>query len=363
MKIISQLLLVLSVASLCACHKTPPPPPPPPPPHAVTVYTCGSGTGEGYTVASWKNDSVIALPSTGGYATCIALSGTDVYVGGATGFTLYPTYWMNQNEISVTFPPVQPQSLVEVEGIAVSGGDVYCAVSSYYGPMSPFLSSVGGITKNDSLLYTRIGVATGIALSGTDVYWSTYYQQVTNPYTGQVTLPVAGYYKNGVLSLLEDSTGTTSYATAIFVSGNDVYVAGQRLSKSNGKSIALYWKNGVAFPLSDSTANATATAITVSGSNVYVAGYEAVGVQTEAGGNSMAKYWKNGTAVALTNGNNPAEATGIAVSGNDVYVCGFEGGVYSGVYRTGTYWKNSVPVRLGDSTVSSEASAIALSTQ
>jgi len=360
MKITPHLLLALSVASLCACHKIVTPPPPPA--HPVTVYTCGSTSPSQYQVSYWKNDSIVPLPSMGGFGTSIALNGADVYVGGADGPIPYPAYWMNQNETVINFPPVQLQSLEEVEGIAVSNGDVYCAVSSYYGPMAPFMSPAGGITKNDSLLYTRTGIATGIALSGTDIYWSGYYQRVTDPNSGQVTLPVAVYYKNGVPVFLEDSTVTSSFATAIFVSGKDVYVAGQRLSKSNGKGIALYWKNGVPFPLSDSTTAATATAITVSGSDVYVAGYVATGVQTEEGDNSVAKYWKNGTAVALTNGNNPAEATGIAVSGKDVYVSGFESGVYNG-FQTGTYWKNGVPVRLTDSTSSSVANAIALSTQ
>jgi hypothetical protein len=59
--------------------------------------------------------------------------------------------------------------------------------------------------------------------------------------------------------------------------------------------------------LTDGTQDAEVRSIYVSGNNVYVAGYEYNGTER------VAKYWKNGQAVALTDGTNGAGATSIFV--------------------------------------------------
>ncbi|MDR2759973.1 MAG: hypothetical protein LBB78_11405, partial [Spirochaetaceae bacterium] len=107
-----------------------------------------------------------------------------------------------------------------------------------------------------------------------------------------------------------------AFASSIFVSGSDVYVAGA----AGGK--AVYWKNGRKIALTDGTYEAYAYSIFVSGSDVYVAGYENDGDQSKYGRNGRTKYWKNGREVILTDGTYEAYAFSIFVSGSDVYVAG-----------------------------------------
>src|SRR5579862_5229368 len=51
----------------------------------------------------------------------------------------------------------------------------------------------------------------------------------------------------------------------------DVYTAGYVIA-SNGKTVATYWKNGVATRLGDSTLSSAANEIVVDHNDVYVAG-------------------------------------------------------------------------------------------
>ncbi len=140
---------------------------------------------------------------------------------------------------------------------------------------------------------------------------------------------VAQYWKNR--SLVNLSNGqNTGHATSIYVSGNDVYVAGQEYLGGGIHQIAKYWKNGIAVNLTDGVSYAGANDIFVSGNDKYVAGWESVGF-------AQAKYWKNGIAVNLSDG---WEANSIYVLGNDVYVAGYDTG------QVAKYWKNGIGVTL-----------------
>src|SRR5690242_19733389 len=105
----------------------------------------------------------------------------------------------------------------------------------------------------------------------------------------------------------------------------DVYVAGADSVFENGGSystygIATYWKNGVAVNYTDGTYSYTgiasdATAIVVSGTDVYMAGYARFCGSMSCGVYGM--FWKNGVSETL---DLPAYPTSLAISNNDIYL-------------------------------------------
>ncbi len=117
-----------------------------------------------------------------------------------------------------------------------------------------------------------------------------------------------------------------------------VYIAGYY---SNGtRKIACYWKDGAKTDLTDpgptdSNGEAEAQAIFVDGENIYVAGF----YKDDSGGQYVASYWKNGSITDLTDGSTDAKAYALyVVSGPDVYVAGYYN---SGAKRQAAYWVNS----------------------
>jgi hypothetical protein len=145
---------------------------------------------------------------------------------------------------------------------------------------------------------------------------------------------VAKYWKNGIVTELTDGS-SNSEATDITLNNGVIYVCG------NVGGVSKYWKNGVPTTLGTAGYN-YCKAICVANDDVYVCGYQDYG-QAYA----KAVYWKNGVAVPLTSGGQRAEAKSIAVVGNDVYVVGtieYNVGNQSG--PKATLWKNGNPTAL-----------------
>ena len=161
---------------------------------------------------------------------------------------------------------------------------------------------------------------------------------------------VAKVWKNGIgISL----TGGTSDAIArsVYVSGNDVYVAGDEKNGA-GNSVAKLWKNGIAENLTDGSRTASAFSVFVSGLNVYVAGME-----KNTAGVYVAKVWKNGIPEVWSDGIQSATLTSLCVSGNDIYAVGW-GGLNSPVAKI---WKNGVATILSNNSQSLIANSVSVS--
>lgn len=219
------------------------------------------------------------------------------------------------------------------EGVYVAGGG--------YGPERDVVKIWG--SGNEQVLPDGDidAYATSIFVCGDEIYVAGY-EYNWNVYDGWYRYPTkAMVWKNGVAQPLTDGTNEAC-ALSMFVSDNDVYVAGY---ESNGiKSVAMVWKNGVAEPLSDGTVDAYATSVFVAGGDIYVAGYEVFGPPSYT---STARLWKNGQPQALVAG---YIANSVFVSGSDVYVAG------SG-YTHAMIWKNGVAQYL---TGTSQASALSV---
>ena len=193
-------------------------------------------------------------------------------------------------------------------------------------------------------------IAEGKSSPQPDVYVAGY---VEMPWKEDRSTDIATVWKNGIAQYLTDGTAGYAEARSVFVSGEDVYVAGYE------GNVAMLWKNGLAQNLTDGTLVARAYSVFVSGKDVYVAGYidkpytEFYETSIFTGMDTTilvcsahATVWKNGVAQNLTEGiAGYAEAHSIFVSGDDVYVAGYEG---ESINTVAMLWKNGVAQKLFD---------------
>jgi hypothetical protein len=272
----------------------------------TNVYIVGS-----YDVvyaSYWKNGIVTNINDFITFQTpyTIAVSGTDVYLGGLQvggggykDYNTYEIYWKN----GVTSDKLDPHLPNELDltncSIAVDGADLYLAgtSTSLYNSVYSFN---GVYWKNNHPVYlttTSSSMVFGMTVSGGIVYCAGR-TQVDNAF-------VATYWKNTTPIQLEPAT-TYAVAYCIAVSVSDVYVGG--IIYVDQIETACYWKNGVRHKVAD---NARVTSIAVDGSDVYCAGYNELPNNI-----TKAAYWKNDTPQPLTS--IPANSwssvlTGIAV--------------------------------------------------
>jgi hypothetical protein len=105
-------------------------------------------------------------------------------------------------------------------------------------------------------------------------------------------------WKNGTMQKLSEGN-RRGMAFSVFVSGDDVYVAGTEFQPQGRKRAAVLWKNGMAQRLSKPSASfGTANSVYVADGDVYVVGFE-----SRSGGSSpFSVLWKNGEAQYISNG-------------------------------------------------------------
>ena len=201
-----------------------------------------------------------------------------------------------------------------------------------------------------TLLNNYNSVATGIFVDGSDVYISgyTYSFGLRN-----ARIYEAVYWKNGIEFSLKTNFPTTNIggmtASGIFVSNADVYIVG------DDKGHATIWKNNV--PNTLETKSSVAKSIFISGNDIYVAGL--IWKSTACCSIRMATLWKNNIPISLGMGD--SEGLSVFVKDKDVFVGGYDDPNPNGVgghIQAATYWKNGSLVKL-DSLNVSNVNAIA----
>ena len=152
-------------------------------------------------------------------------------------------------------------------------------------------------------------------------------------------------WKDGIVQQTLTDGSNAAQAYSVFVNGNDVYAAG-----NDGKT-AILWKNGELYDpnssgLTDGTNQAYARSVYVHNDNVYVAGYEKNG-----NGKYVAKLWMNGQILYenLTDGSQNGYARSVYVTDGHIYVAGYENNGQANVAKV---WKDgtAMPDDLTDGT-------------
>ena len=245
----------------------------------------------------------------------------DIYIAGTVDKK--PTYWKNT---TLTVLPGGLNAEGFATGIAISGKDVY--VSGTVPSGTPYPQSNVGVYWKNGVLNNLGGSAdgsatTGIAVLGNDVY------VIGFAFNGNTT--EACYWKNGVKTVLGTSP-VFSRATGIAIIGSDVYISG------TGNSLA-YWKNGVKVSLSVGALGGTAHDIAVNDlGDIVIGGTETYQAATTTL-RSRAVYWKNGALMQITS--NDAYSTSIkalTLQGNEVYTVGFD--LFTPTNFRALYFKN-----------------------
>jgi hypothetical protein len=293
----------------------------------------GSFNAEGYTMRYDKNGApVFSLsddPLTGAFqwngfgqrpltatVDAIAVSGSDVYVGGAftdAGGNL------NADRIArwdgTTWNALGSGLNNTVFAIAVSGSDVYVGGN---------FTDAGGnlnadfVARWDGTTWNALGsglnsTVFAIAVSGSDVYIGGQFDNAGGNLNADRIARWDGTTWNSL------GSGVIGLVRAIVVSGSDVYVGGlfgDAGGNLNADNIARW--DGSAWNNLGSGTNDRVSTIAISGNNIYVGG-----IFTSAGGipNTVNVARWDGSWNALGTGLN-GSVNSIVVSGSDVYVGG-----------------------------------------
>jgi hypothetical protein len=345
-------------------------------------FNAGGVTGAN-NIARWDGTqwhAVGVANAISGPVYAIAISGTDVYVGGAfinAGGVPGADYIARWNSANNTWNLVGGANAINntVRTIAISGTDVYVGGNfTSAGSVSgaDYIARWDGTTWS-GLLSGTFGISstvTTIAISGTDVY-------VGGVFANAGGVPGADYIArwnsaNNTWNLVGGASaisGFFPFVGTIVLSGTDVYVGGDftNAGGNNANDHLTRW-TGSAFvpPGSETTGplNGTVSAVVVSGTEVYVGG-----TFTNAGNVPGADYiarWNGTTWSGLLSGtsgiNGPVNT--IAISGTDVLVGGFfsnAGGVPGADYIArwnGTTWSGLLSGTFG---ISNTVTTIAIS--
>lgn len=326
------------------------------------VYVAGRYGGE---AVYWKNGVMHPLHSrrSSSIASAIFVDNQDVYVAGMEfkyfeendSTVIIGKYWKNGREHILSTQAEGFKQVNEVfyslKSICVNKQDVYVGAGNFEINHSPEKRMLPCYWKNGQIILPSSdpaidGCAQSMFVSNDTVYvagWKSHYSPAGNTVV---------YWKNGKQVSLTNGENY-AYATAMYVSGEDVYVIGEETimdDKANQYIIAKYWKNGKQTQLSPDNRVVHPSSIFVSGQDVYVAGME------QKSNTQVGIYWKNGKEVKLIDRISRASLESVYVLGTDVYIAGWDRkGKNSLVAK---YWKNDREIKLSDGKVDAIATSI-----
>lgn len=307
------------------------------------LYAAGNFTTAGgvsaQSIARWNGSSWSALGSgvrleyetlipfpdsvsTAGTVYTMAVSGTDVYVGGlftlAGGLPASSIAKWNGNAWSALGAGVQNVliELTYVYALAVNGTDVYAGGAFY---LAGGLSAAN-IAKWNGSAWSSIGAGlnsrvNALAVSGAEVYAGGGFSNA-----GGVPAQNIARWDGATWSALGAGItgGSNPSVTALAVSGTNLYAGGSFTTAGGAPAGNLALWDGSSWTAVGGGCNGAVSALAVSGGEVYAGGNftEAGGVAAEG-----VAMWSSDTWSGLGAGMND-QVRAIAVSGSEVYVAG-----------------------------------------
>ena len=273
------------------------------------TYIAGKDSGQ---PVYWYNNTEISLPVKfkGMYpgnfssANSIFISG-KVYIAGND--STRAVYWKDGTEIILNISNAKGNfDYSTANSVFVSGNDIYVAGS--HGPDAVYWKNGVEVYLTNFPAGGGIGSATAssIYVSEGNVYVVGFANMA-----GAFAL-IPRFWKNGIdkSASLDNPNLIYYFINTVFVSGDNVYISGFESGSSffPFPTSAVYWKNDSVTELSRNSISSFASSIYVRGNDVYVLGNE-----RNDNDNQDAVYWKNGIEIKLTDGANNAYATSIFV--------------------------------------------------
>jgi hypothetical protein len=312
----------------------------------------GDGTSANY-IAKWNSTSNTWSTLTSGTSNgvndgvaAISISGNEVYIGG--GFSLLGDKTTSANHIAKWNTATSSWSTLKsgasngvngnVTALAISDSDVY--VGGGFNLLGDGTTSASNIaiwhnttstwsTLNSGAFNGVKGWVSAITINGSDVYVGGDFTQLGDG-TSADYIAKWNNTSNSWLTLTGGSfNGLNSWVWAIAIIGSNVFAGGEFTQLGDGKTFVNYivkWNgNWSAFGSSNNGVNNSVLSIAISGSDIYVGGsFNLLGDGTSA--NYIAK-WNTTTGAWSTlkcgdsNGVN-YYVRSIVISGSDVYVGG-----------------------------------------
>lgn len=304
-----------------------------------TVYAAGSLNGEEWEEMNllniaWKDGVRFTFPDVDENSDIrsIAVSDDRLYGGGYywNDPVNTPAYWTESGHTVLPLPDGSTYS--ERPSFAVSGSDVHTAAGILVAG-----SYRATYWKNSVITSLHPDGATGsfasaIAVSGGNVYIGGFYY---NPSIHTVSTPC--YWADGKLTELDFPAGANGlYIEDIAAADGKVYTVGNY--RFSGKSVYCYWINAARHELTAPAGSQYffATSIAAAGDNVYVAGS-----YSDSNDTTSACLWTNGTPAALPVPANTfySETRYITVHDGKVWMAGYywkEDGFYTCYWVDGT---------------------------
>lgn len=281
------------------------------------VYIGGQATTDeqGYFAPTlWKNGEATFLTDAAapidGEVQCVTVDGNDIYASGyyrvnRTETTKFrkdvATLWKNGTQIELT----DGTNYAQARSVCVCDGTVYL-VGEHTDEQGTAVATLWTNRSDDWTAPTVRNLSDGsnhayaqsVCVAGGDLYVAGYgYAPGGKNYTAML-------WKND--EPVQYLSQAQSWAYSVCAANGHVYVAGWEYAVYDGRdcAVATLWIDGIAQPLTTERKSSQARCVFVSGEDIYVAGFLG----------DVAVVWKNGEPTALSDGTNTAAITSVFVT-------------------------------------------------